>query len=259
MHIWIKNYSAIARPLVNLMHKDKTFVWEEPHANAMQQLKNTIITSPALISIDYTTDRPVFLAVDSSFRGIGWILSQECSDSKQRPSCFGSISWNERESNYSQPKIELYGLFCALRALCLHLVGVRNLIVEMDTVFIRGMLNNPDIQPNTVTNRWIAAILLFDFKLVHVPAEKHQGPDGLSRREPAEGEDDKEDDTEEWIDKTLGLSIWATTSSTMVSLLIFGNTSAVSVFSTECHRCVYLFLFSALESLSLDMIRWLVT
>jgi hypothetical protein len=26
-----------------------------------------------------------------------------------------------------------------------------------------------------------------------------------------------------------------------------------------CHRRVYLFLFSALESLSLDMIRWLVT
>jgi hypothetical protein len=111
MRIWIKNYSAIARPLVNLTHKDETFVWEEPHANTMQLLKNAIITSPALISIDYTTNRPVFLAVDSSFRGVGYILSQECADGKRRPSRFGSISWNERESNYSQPKIELYGLF----------------------------------------------------------------------------------------------------------------------------------------------------
>jgi hypothetical protein len=147
-------------------------------------------------------------------------------------------SWNERESNYSQPKIELYGLFQALHALRLHLIGVRNLIVEMDAVFIRGMLNNPDIQPNAITNRWIAAILLFDFKLVHVPAKKHQGPDGLSRREPVEGEDDEEDDPEEWIDKTLGLSIWATTSLTTTSLLIFGNASAVSVFSTEVDHSV---------------------
>jgi hypothetical protein len=108
----------------------------------------------------------------------------------------------------------------------------------MDAVFIQGMLNNPDIQPNAVTNRWIAAILLFDFKLVHVLAEKHQGPDGLSRCEPAEGEDDEEDDPEEWIDKTLGLSIWATTSSTTTSLLIFGNASAVSVFSTEVDHSV---------------------
>jgi len=45
------------------------------------------------------------------------------------------------------------------------------------------MLKNPDVQPNAALNGWIAAIILFDFKLVHVLAEKHQGPDGLSRRE----------------------------------------------------------------------------
>ena len=230
MRIWIKNYSAIARPLVNLTRKGETFAWEDQHAEAMQHLKNAIINSSALISIDYTTDRPVFLAVDSSFRGVGWILSQECTDGKRRPARFGSISWNERESNYSQPKIELYGLFRALRALRLHLIGVRNLVVEMDAVLIHGMLNNPDVQPNAILNRWIVAILLFDFKLVHVPADKHQGPDGLSRCEHVEGEDDEEDDPEEWIDKTLGLSIWTSSTSAKLTLLI-GNAS-VSVLSS---------------------------
>jgi hypothetical protein len=90
-------------------------------------------------------------------------------------------------------------------------VGVQNLVVEMDTQFVKGMLANPDIQPNTAINRWIAAILLFDFMLVHVPAEKHQGPDGLSRREPVEGEDDKEDNLEEWIDNMLSLGVWTAT------------------------------------------------
>lgn len=84
----------------------------------------------------------------------------------------------------------------------------------MDAVFVRGMLNNPDIQPNAVINRWIAAVLLFDFKLVHVPAAKHHGPDGLSRCEPVDSEDDDEDDAEEWIDHVLGLGIWATFIST---------------------------------------------
>jgi hypothetical protein len=233
MCIWIKSYSAITRPLVNLTRKGATFVWEEAHADTMQHLKDAIINSSALVSIDYTTDRPVILAVDSSYRSVGWILSQECADSKRCPSCFGSISWNERESNYSQPKIELYSLFCALCTLRLHLIGVRNLVVEMDAIFIRGMLSNPDIQPNTVINRWIAAILLFDFKLVHVPADKHQGPDRLSRREHVEGEDDDGDDPEEWIDKMLRLSIWATTSSATTSLLFLGNASIVSVLSTE--------------------------
>jgi hypothetical protein len=81
----------------------------------------------------------------------------------------------------------------------------------MDAQFIKGMLSNPDVQPNAAMNRWIAAIRLFDFKLVHVPAERHLGPDGLSRREPIPGEDDDEGDPEEWVDEVLALGIWANT------------------------------------------------
>jgi len=207
MRIWIKNYSAIARPLVNLTRKDTPFVWHPEHKQAMQSLKSAIIQSSALISIDYTTNRAVYLSVDSSVRGVGWILAQDCPDGRRRPSRFGSISWNKRKSRYSQAKVKLYGLFRALRATRLHLIGVRNLIVEVDTSYIKGMLSNPDIQPNAAINRWIAAIQLFNFKLVHVPADKHKGPDGLSRRKPVLGEDE-DDDPDDWIDSALSLSTW---------------------------------------------------
>ena len=92
----------------------------------------------------------------------------------------------------------------------LYLVGIRRLVVEMDVQFIRGMLNNPDIQPNVMINHWIAAILLFDFKLTHIPADKHKGPDGLLQHEPIEGEDDDDnnDNPKDWIDKALALGIW---------------------------------------------------
>jgi len=66
MRLWIKNYSAIARPLVNLTRKGQTFIWAEEHEQAMQSLKNAIVHSPVLISIDYSCDRVVYLAVDSS-------------------------------------------------------------------------------------------------------------------------------------------------------------------------------------------------
>ena len=68
----------------------------------------------------------------------------------------------------------------ALKAVKLYVVVVTNFTVEVDAKYIKGMLNNPDIQPNATINRWIATILLFHFKLVHVPAAKHAGPDGLS-------------------------------------------------------------------------------
>ena len=211
MRIWIRNYSAIARPLVDLTRKNTEFTWQEQHNHAIQELKDAIINSPALIPIDYSSSCPVFLAIDSSWRAVGWILSQECEDGQRRPSRFGSIAWNDRESRYSQPKIELYGLFRTLRALRIHIVGLPNLIVEMDAQYVKGMLSNPDMQPNAAMNRWIAAILLFDFKLVHVPADRHLGPDGLSRREPIPGEEEDEDDPEEWIDNILSLGIWIDT------------------------------------------------
>jgi hypothetical protein len=87
----------------------------------------------------------------------------------------------ECESQYSQAKLKLYGLFRALRAYRIYIIGVKNLIVEVDAKYLKGMLNNFDIQPNATINRWIAGIQLFDFKLVHVPAIHHTAADGLSR------------------------------------------------------------------------------
>ena len=52
--------------------------------------------------------------------------------------------------------------------------------------------------------------LLFGFKLVHIPADKHHGPDGLSHREPVKGKEE-DDDPEEWIDHALSLGIWVLT------------------------------------------------
>ena len=67
MRIWIKDFSAIARPLVNLTQKDADFIWQDEHNCAMEQLKAAIIASPALIPIDYKLERKVYLTINSSF------------------------------------------------------------------------------------------------------------------------------------------------------------------------------------------------
>ena len=67
--------------------------------------------------------------------------------------------------------MELYGLFRALKQTQLYTIGVKRLVVEMDAKFIKGMINNPTLHPNDAINCWIAAILLFDFELVHIPAK----------------------------------------------------------------------------------------
>jgi hypothetical protein len=213
--IFIKNYTLVARPLINLTRKDVEFGIGQEEISSFEALKKAIIDSPALRPINYESECPVILAVDSCMNGVGFILLQLGEDKKRYPSRFGSIAFNERESRYSQAKLELYGLFRALKATQLYTIGVKRLVVEMDAKFIKGMLNNPTLHPNDAVNRWIAAILLFDFELIHVPAEKHTGADGLSRR-PSDPKDEEPDDSEEledWIDSNAGFFIETTSPS----------------------------------------------
>ena len=49
---------------------------------------------------------------------------------------------------------------------------------------------------------------LFDFKLVHMLAKNHQGPDCLSWHKPIPGEDNDDGDPEEWVNDILSLGLW---------------------------------------------------
>ena len=59
---------------------------------------------------------------------------------------FGSIPLNKSESHYSQAKLELYGLFKAFQAYRLYPIGVKKLLVEVNAFYIKGTLNEPDLQ-----------------------------------------------------------------------------------------------------------------
>jgi hypothetical protein len=150
--IFIHDFARKACPLTNLTRKDVPFVSGPEELKAFNILKESILESPALRCIDYDSNRKVVLTVDMSNITIGFILLQVGADGKHYPNHFGSIVLNEVESCYYQAKLELYGLFCALHAVCIFIFGVKHLTVEVDAKYIKGMINNPDLQPNTIIN-----------------------------------------------------------------------------------------------------------
>ena len=178
--MFIRNFAHRAHHLVKLTRKGAEWEFGEKQLAAMIDLKEALLSSPALRPIDYHSDAPVILGVNTSYIAIGSILSQcDLDNPKIRyVARFGSITLNEREALFSQPKLELYGLYRVLRAWKLYLIGVCNMIVEVDAKYIKGILANPDIAPSASIN---LSILMFHFTLVHVPGS-HHGPDGLSRQ-----------------------------------------------------------------------------
>ena len=187
--LFIKDFAKRAHHLVKLTRKGVEWEFSQDQLDAMKDLKETFLSSPALKPIDYKSEVPVILSVNTSSIVVGYILSQ-CDPNNTKLwyfAKFGPITLNKREGHYSQPKLKSYGLYRALWALKLYLLGVWNLIIEVDAI-----------------NSWIVSILMFHFTLVHVPGT-HHGSNGLSRCRPQEGdEEEPEEDFYDWVDQING-------------------------------------------------------
>src|SRR5258707_12896371 len=101
-----------------------------------------------------------------------------CDTDTEYPIVFGSITFNEHEAHYLQPKLELYGVFRALKVEHHQLHNIHFRLV-VDTGFLAQMMISPDL-PNVAMTRWITYIHLFTFKVNHTPGTSHHIPDGLS-------------------------------------------------------------------------------
>jgi hypothetical protein len=114
----------------------------------MDTLKEMTKNSPAIQAIGYPSDCKVILAVDTSRIAVGYILSQMGIDNRRYPSRFGSLTLSDRESRYSQAKLELFGLFHALKDCRIWIIGIlANSVVEVDAKYIKGMINDLVFNP----------------------------------------------------------------------------------------------------------------
>lgn len=150
---WIRGFVEIADPLTKLTRVTKReFTWEEEQKLTMKEMKKRASTCEAIQPIDHAMPFKVILSVDMLVIAVGFILVQLDTEEQQCPTRFGSIVWNEQILRYSQSKLELYGLFQALNVTKLWLIGAKELVIEVDTQYIKRMLNKPDLHPNTTIN-----------------------------------------------------------------------------------------------------------
>ena len=189
LRIYIPNFAERARHIQKLMRNGVPFEWGPEQEESMRLLKEGAANAQCIMPIDYSKPGNIVLAVDTSWRAVGYYIYYEDPENpkKREYARFGSILLEEREMRFSQPKRELFGLLRALRACYYYLIGVRRLVVETDAKYLKGMLTNPGLGPNATINRWIDHILMFQFELRHV-AGKGFGADGLSRREGQPGD-----------------------------------------------------------------------
>ena len=95
---FIEGFATVARPLHDLVKKDKKWVWTEKEEKTFQELKEQFTKKPVLAAPDI--NKKMRMEVDASDYVTGGVLSMECKDGLWRLVAFLSKLLNETERNY---------------------------------------------------------------------------------------------------------------------------------------------------------------
>ena len=111
---FIEGFTSIARPLHNIVKKDKKCKWAEKEERAFRELKRRFTEEPVLVAPDL--DKKMRMEVDTSDYATGGVLSMECEDKLWRPVAFLFKSLNEMERNYEIHDKEMLTIIRGLEA-----------------------------------------------------------------------------------------------------------------------------------------------
>lgn len=176
---FVPNFSAIACPLNELLKNGVKFIWTTIHQSAFDKLKDLLVNSEALAFPRY--DLEFRLAVDTSCKGVGYMLYQIHENNEVRVVRFGSKGLNRYQQSYGPTKLELLGMVFSVLD-CAPYVRGRHFVVECDHRALQPLFQKQ--LRGAIYERWIAILQQFDISIEWKPGKQMVVPDALSRCYP---------------------------------------------------------------------------
>jgi hypothetical protein len=169
---FVEGFSSIARPLTQLLKKDKKFEWTPKCEESFQELKKRLVTAPILTMPDITKNFDVYC--DTSKLGLGCVLMQE-----GKVIAYLSRKLRPHEENYPTHDLELATVVLALKTWRHYLMGNRCEIYtghkSLKYIFSQKELNMRQ-------RRWIELIQDYDLEIHYHPGKANVVADALSRK-----------------------------------------------------------------------------
>lgn len=172
---FIDKFSAIARPLTELLKKDTEWKWTDTEQVSFELLKQKLTQVPVLQYPDFT--QPFILTTDASGYAIGAILSQG-KLGQDRPVAYASRILNKAEINYSTVEKELLAIVWACKHFRPYLLG-RKFQVITDHKGLVWIFNVKD--PSSRLMRWRLLLEEYEYEVQYRAGKKNCNADSLSR------------------------------------------------------------------------------
>ena len=173
---FIKDYATLAKPLTDLMQKDKAFTWGSTEANAFASLKTCFTTTPILTYPD--NDCQFRLETDVSNFATSAVLSI-LRDDKWHPITFSSHAMSPEEWNYPVADKEMLSIIRALEQWRHYLEGAKHQFdIWNDHANLQWFMKRQDL--NCRQARWAQYLSHFSFLWSHKVGSTMGKADALS-------------------------------------------------------------------------------
>jgi RNase H-like domain found in reverse transcriptase/Reverse transcriptase (RNA-dependent DNA polymerase)/Integrase zinc binding domain/Chromo (CHRromatin Organisation MOdifier) domain len=188
---FIRNYSDLMLPLVQLTHKDTRFQWTKDCQVTFDKAKKMFTTAPNLVRFDY--DRETILETDSSGWCIGGVLMQYDDNGLLRPCAFFSKKNAPAECNYEIYDKEMLAIVRSLEEWDAELRSLEHFQIRTDHKNLEYFMTVRKLTERQM--RWSLVLSRYNFTITYIPGKENERADALSRREQdmPRGEDDRTD------------------------------------------------------------------
>ncbi|KAK1608777.1 hypothetical protein QYE76_032450 [Lolium multiflorum] len=158
---FVEGFSSIARPMTQLLKKDKKFEWTDKCEESFQKLKARLTTTPILIMPDIT--KPFDVYCDAYKIGLGCVLMQE-----GKVISYLSRQLKQHEQNYPTHDLELAAVVLALKVWRHYLMGNRCEIYSGHKS-LKYIFTQKEV--NMRQRRWIELIKDYDLEIHYHPGK----------------------------------------------------------------------------------------
>jgi len=173
---FIERYAVKAKPLSDMLRKEKSFQFSLKEKESWEQLKSDL-SRPVLKIFSQTSETE--LHTDACKDGFGAVLLQRSSDdNKLHPVYYMSRKTTETESRYTSYELEVLAVVRALEKFRHYLLGMKFKIVT-DCVTLQQTMNKVKLSAKVA--RWTLLIKEFDAVVEHRAGSRMKHVDALSR------------------------------------------------------------------------------
>ena len=174
---FIKDYTMLVKPLMDLTQKDRAFTWGSVEANAFTELKAQFTTAPILTYPD--NDCQFRLETDTSDFTTGTVLSI-LKNNRWNPVAFSSHAMSPEERNYLVVDKEMLSVIRALEQWRHYLEGAKHQFdIWNNHANLQWFMKRQDL--NRHQARWAQYLSWFSFLWTHKAGSTMGKADALSR------------------------------------------------------------------------------